>query len=223
MRSQAQLANNTGLNSPRANCVKPAAVGIRAHSGWAAAVAVAGSLREPKILGRERIIVIDGDGPRANQPYHFAKELPPTQAKLHLERCAETSRGLAAEGLRAMSDRLHNEGFTIVGCAILTASGRPLPALGKILASHPMIHTAEGEFFRDAFADACAGLKLAVTRIRERELLDRATAVLHTSTEKVRVQLTSLGRVLGPPWTQDQKSAALAGWLVLQAAGKPRR
>ena len=35
------------------------------------------------------------------------------------------------------------------------ASGRTLPALEQILASHPMVHTAEGEFFRKAIREAC--------------------------------------------------------------------
>jgi hypothetical protein len=43
-------------------------------------------------------------------------------------------------------------------------------ALSKILASHALIHTAEGEFFREAFSKACEGLDLSVTGFRERNL-----------------------------------------------------
>ena len=83
-----------------------------------------------------------------------------------------------------------------------------------------MIHTAEGEFFRRAFADACNRLKITVVRIRERDLPDRATKELRIAAPKLRAQLTNLGRDLGPPWTQDQKGAALAAWLLLAEAGK---
>lgn len=203
--------------------LKPAAIGIRAHSGWAAAVAVAGTLAAPQILVRERIVVIDGDGPRANQPYHFAKNLSLREAELHLAQCAKTSRRLAAMGLESIAESLHTTRYAIVGCGILTASGRPVPALPEILASHAMIHTAEGEFFRDAFADACERLKIPITRVRERELLDRAVSELRIGAPKLRVQLTEAGRGVGPPWTQDQKNAALVGWLLLESAGKPHR
>jgi hypothetical protein len=202
--------------------LKAAAIGIRAHSGWAAVVAVAGSLKAPHILLRERIVVIDGDGPRANQPYHFAKDLPLPRAKLHLAQCARTSRRLAAKGIEAMVDEVRREGHAALGCAVLTASGRALPALPEILASHPMIHTAEGELFRDAFVDACAELKLVVSKIRERDLLDRAVKDLRVTAASLRTRLTRIGRDLGPPWTQDQKSAALAAWLLLATAGEQR-
>jgi hypothetical protein len=65
--------------------------------------------------------------------------------------------------------------YRIVGSAVLLASGRPLPSLAKILGSHPLIHTAEGEFFRHAVRKACEGLKISVTAIRERELEERFT------------------------------------------------
>jgi hypothetical protein len=203
--------------------MKAAAIGIRAHSGWAAAVAMAGSLSTLQILQRERMVVIDGDGPRANQPYHFAKDLPLEQAEVHLTQCAKVSRRLALAGLENMVEELRKAGYAIVGCGILVASGRPLPRLAQILASHPMIHTAEGEFFRQAFADACAHLNVPVARFRERELLDRAAAQWRITAPKVRARLKNLGRELGPPWTQDQKNAALAACLLLESGSKSRR
>ena len=201
--------------------LKPAAIGIRAHSGWAAAVAVAGTLTAPQILSRERIVVIDAGGPRANQPFHYAKDLPLAKAELHLAQCAKTARRLAAAGLENMAETVRNAGHTIIGCGIITASGRSLPALPEILASHPLIHTAEGEFFRNAFADACDHLGLLVSRIRERDLLDRAVKDFRFNARRLSSHLTNIGRDLGPPWTQDQKSAALIAWLLLGSVGKP--
>ena len=75
------------------NSKKRAAIGIRAHSGWAAVVAVAGDSGEVRVIDRRRIIVVDSDGPRAKQPYHFAENLPLGEAQSHLDRCdASTSR-----------------------------------------------------------------------------------------------------------------------------------
>ena len=63
-----------------------------------------------------------------------------------------------------------------MGAAVLLASGRPLPALEKILAAHPLIHSAEGEFFRHAASKAFESQHIPVTAIRERDLDERAKA-----------------------------------------------
>ena len=64
----------------------------------------------------------------------------------------------------------------VVGAAVLLASGRSLPPLEKILAAHPLIHTAEGEFFRHTVSQACEDLQISVTAIRQRDLDERAKA-----------------------------------------------
>ena len=98
---------------------------------------------------------------------------------------------------------------------LLLASGRPLPGLAKILASHALIHTADGVHFRDALTTAAKGLPLEVTAIPEREVEARTAAKAGVSAEEMRLRIVGLGKALGPPWTQDQKLAALAGLLTL--------
>jgi hypothetical protein len=203
--------------------MKRAAIGIRAHSGWAAAVAVAGDLSTPEILDRQRIAVVEPGVRGASQPYHFAKGLRLKDAEDHLATCAKAARRLAVEGLQAMMQSVRKSGYEIIHFAILTASGRPLPPLTETLASHAMIHTAEGEFFRKAFADACDELGIVVSKVREREVFDRAAAELRVRTSQLMVNLATLGREIGPPWTQDQKGAALAAWLLLGGSRKVRR
>jgi hypothetical protein len=51
--------------------------------------------------------------------------------------------------------------------------------------------------------------------IKERELLDLGVKTLRTKREKLLRRLTELGTGFGSPWTQDEKYAALAAWLVL--------
>jgi hypothetical protein len=199
-----------------------AAIGIRAHSGWAAVVSVAGHIAKPTILDRQRVIVVDRGARGASQPYHFAKELALSDAETHLACCATASRRLAAKGLQSMVERARNSGYETVGCGVLTASGRAIPALRETLASHAMIHTAEGEFFRHAFAEACNQLGLPVWKFPERDLEARAAAELRATPGKIKSELTKIGRDLGPPWTQDQKSAALVALLLLAANSKRR-
>jgi hypothetical protein len=101
---------------------------------------------------------------------------------------------------------------------VLLASGRPLPSLEKILGSHPLIHTAEGEFFRDAVKKACDALKIPITAIREREVDQRAEAAFGNRANLVQRTIAALGTSIGPPWTRDHKTAALAAATLLADA-----
>lgn len=212
----------TAPMSKATNLKKRTAIGIRAHSGWAAVVAVAGDAGEVRVIDRQRIVVVDSDGARAKQPYHFAENLPLGEAQSHLDRCEKTAIRLATAALRSVVETLRDSQHEVVGCGILQASGRPLPSLAATLASHALIHTAEGQFFRSVFAHACAEIGVPVSKIRERELFDIAVRELHIPAAKLKSKLTNLGRELGPPWTQDQKNAALAAWLLLAGRPKPR-
>jgi hypothetical protein len=107
--------------------------------------------------------------------------------------------------MSAMMDELRQNRHEVVRCGVLLGSGRPLPELAAILASHALIHTAEGELFRDALVWAARECGLPVTGVREKGL--NAAALK---------RLDALGKALGPPWTQDQKYATLA---ALMASG----
>ena len=195
-----------------------AAIGCRAHSGWAALVIVAGPVSSPRIIDRRRIVIADPTIPGSKQPYHAAEKLPFRQAEQLVTRCTERSRELARQELRAVVEQARSSGHEIAGCGLVLASGRPLPDLAATLASHALIHTAEGELFRNVIADASRELNVPVTGVKERELLARASAALGKSDAQLQSYLLEAGRELGPPWTQDEKSATLAAWLALSAS-----
>jgi hypothetical protein len=123
---------------------------------------------------------------------------------------------MAENAVRDAIGEATQKGFRVSSSGILTGSGKPLPPLAKILASHPLLHTAEGELFRNVIATACKSCGLFVREVREKELLLRSSTELRGS-ETV---LVSIGKMLGPPWRQDEKFATLAAWLAL--AAEPR-
>jgi hypothetical protein len=186
---------------------------LRAHSGWAALVAVGGAAGSPQVLDRRRIEM--ADGPEAKQPYHAAEELPLAKAAALLERFARKAQERASAGLGAALEDLRAKGYDVVGAIVLAASGRPLPPLESVLASHALIHTADGEHFRDALAWASDRHRVPVTRIREKELLARAEAALRRPAKDLQASVLAWGKALGPPWTQDQKLSALGAWTAL--------
>jgi hypothetical protein len=195
------------------------AIGIRVHSGWGALVAVSGEPGGETVVERERIIVVDPKTPGVAQPYHFAQRLNLREgeknAEQHVRKCAEASAQMALSAVRNLVERWQSAGYSIAGAAILLGSGRPLPPFAKILASHPMLHTAEGVFFREAFRNAFERLAIPVTGISERQLEERAGEVFGKRAASLQRRIAAMGRSVGPPWTLDQKSAALGAMIVL--------
>jgi hypothetical protein len=191
--------------------VNNASLGIRAHSGWGAVVAITEDL---DLLTRSRIIITEPGTPGAAQPYHFAQNKPLPEAEKHLTACAAIAYRLALEALRHILEELGQRDFHVTDCAILQSSGRPLPELDRILASHSLIHTAEGEFFRNAFSKAGEQLNLRITRIPERDLDTHAEKVFGSRAPQLRQRISDLGKSVGQPWTTDQKSASLAALLA---------
>jgi len=192
-----------------------ATLGVRAHSGWAALVAVAGAARKPAVVERRRLVTADPAIPGSKQPFHAAEGWELTKAAKYLQRCTARSRLLARQALRSVINDLKKRGYEVVGCGVLLGSGQTLPPLASILASHPLIHTAEGQLFREVIIHAGRRCRLPVTGVKERELFAQAASRLRLPVRTLQSRIAALGQDLGPPWTQDQKLAALAAWLAL--------
>ena len=192
-----------------------AAIGFRAHSGWAALVAVAGTVKSPEVIARRRIEIADPGIRGSKQPFHAAEPLEFNDAEELLGRCAESTKRLAREAVQAAIDGLRDMRCQTACCGMILGSGRTLPALQSVLASHALIHTAEGEFFRNALVEASAHCGLSVLGVKERELFEQAAARLGLAESEIERRIAEIGKPLGPPWTQDQKYAALAAWMAL--------
>jgi hypothetical protein len=189
-----------------------AAIGLRAHSGWAALVALEGPVERPSVVLRRRI-ELSRKLPR--QPFHAAEGRPFKEAEGLIRRATDETHTLASQELRQAVAELSAGRTASIGCGLLLAAGRPLPALAQILASHALIHAAEGELFREALRNASRECRLSMTEVKERELHDRATRSLGLPLADLSRRLAEWGRVLGPPWRQDEKLAALVAWLAL--------
>ena len=197
-----------------------AALGLRVHSGWAALVALSGPLATPAVIARRRIELVDRDSPGGHQPFHAARGLPLGAAQDLVGHALDGATRMARGALAAAAGELRRQGAGRIACGILQSSARPLPSLAAVLASHALVHTAEGELYRDALAKAAAAQGALVLPIKERELLDRYTARLGVAPGDLERHLAELGRTLGPPWRQDEKLATLAGWLAFASVGK---
>jgi len=195
--------------------MKPAVAAFRMHSGWGALVLISGSPASPELIERRRITIIDPAAIGTKQPYHFAQNLSLPDAENHLRKCADASEDLALKAIGEAQTALRKNGYDLVAAAMLLASARALPPLPNILRAHPLIHTAEGEFFRKAVQQACQRSGLACTGFRESELNQQAKSEFGRNTQRHLRKIEELGRLAGPPWTQDYKRAALIAWILL--------
>ena len=182
------------------------------HSGWGIVVSVD---ERAQVVDRRRIVVAHNNGPRGNQPYHRAEQLGLPKAEKYLADYIAATDSLARQEIGTVVSDLKARGYRVTRASILLASGRTLPPLPKILAAHPLIHTAEGELFRNTARRACESLGIPVMGLRQRDLEDTAKKTLGTSSAEIITEIARAGKSLGPPWTADHKAAALGAYMAL--------
>ncbi len=197
--------------------MKSAALGFRAHSGWTAVVALSVSKGAPRVLARQRLHLVETFIYKFRQPYHTGERMPLEKAREFISRVEAEARSLAYRAIRELQQTLQEQGYRLTRCGLVLASGRPLPELSHILASHALIHTADGELFRGALLHASARCGLTSKTAKERELLAEASQTLRLKPNDLTRRIGELGRPLGAPWSQDEKLATLIAWLALAA------
>src|SRR3989442_6059047 len=220
------------MKSPRARCrsrfltmakSKQAAIGFRVHSGWAAAVAVCVDKGSPVVLARQRVHLVETFTYGFRQPYHTAEKMLLGQAREFIARMQVEARRLAYRAVRELESRTQEQGVKLTRCGLLLSSGRPLPALERILASHALIHTADGELFREALLHASARCGLRDFTIKEEELFEGGGKVLRAKPKNLMARVKELGHAWGAPWSQDEKFATLVAWLALEVRSSKRQ
>jgi hypothetical protein len=195
-----------------------AALGWRTHSGWAVVVAIGGPSSDPMVLDRQRVELVDGPWPR--QPYHAAVDdrlsLGDTSTLISdVERAA----GSAAEAATtAAVAKLGQSGRRIVGVGLVARDRRIPDELDRILASHALLHAAEGELYERAVANAAAAAGLPLTTLGPKNFLEDAASALAIEVGPLGAGLVAAGRRAGPPWQKDHREAAAAALVALRAA-----
>ena len=203
--------------------MKHAALGFRVHSGWTALVGLSLEDGLPCALLRERPHLVKTFTYEFRQPYHTAEKRTPAEARDVIAHAQADARHLAHQAIHSAQINLQNQGYELRCCALLLASGKPLPALPRILASHPLIHTADGELFREALLHASKSCGIKTFTMKESELIEKAMLTFHLQPDALGRQLSDLGRAFGSPWSQDEKFSALVAWLSLSSHSEKGR
>lgn len=190
-----------------------AALGFAVKSGWAAAVLVSGSVKVPRMADSRRIELSDPAVPAARQPYHDGFATARSGAKL--ARLLTSVETFGRRSVASLIRELQTAGHDVSGAGIVVGSLIDPASIGN---EHIRIHALEGRLFRGIVEGAATASGLACTIWRERELHTAATRILKRPEHSLPATLTTLGRDAHGGWRVEQKTAALAGWLVLQSA-----
>jgi hypothetical protein len=190
------------------------AIGLKARTGRATLVTVAGDVNEPQLIERSQIQLLP-DG--AFAPYHAAEGLAPQEARESIRRSIGSAQTLATSAIREAARRCAEAGHELCGCAVLVGTGMPDWSTDEILAVHVRMHKAEGELFRDALIAGARACGLKLTTLQAKSALDEAAKALGLTRARLDARLATLGRSAGPPWGKDQKEAAAAALVALGA------
>jgi hypothetical protein len=201
--------------------VRPAAMSFAPHSGWAAMIVLGGAASQLQVLARLRIELIDAHDPESKQPYHAVETVCVEEAMGRLDGYMMVAKSMAAASIRAQREHLQAHGYQLRSVGILESAGRKPGSLASILASHALIHAADGDHFRNALAVAAERLGLAVYRIQARTLEEQAAAILRRPKQEMLDTVNALGLQVGSPWGADQKKAALLAWLIMAQENQP--
>jgi hypothetical protein len=187
------------------------ALGFKPHTGWAIAVTIGGDAANPVVFDRRRVALCPDDLPR--QVYHHAQGLSPARAVravVDVEDAVDITSNLVLEELAGQA-ATHGD-LVAVG---IVGEPRDVPDLKHVLASHALLHLAEGELYRSALDEAAQERGLRVSLMQPKGTLELAANALGVPAAAFGATLTGLRRALGPPWQADHREAAAAGLVAL--------
>jgi hypothetical protein len=194
---------------------RAAAIGCRAHTGWAAVVVVSGGVARPDVVVRGRVELSDSRGRVRKNVYHAARALGPVAAAELVDAGARIAGEQAAAGLERVVRRTADEGAVVRACAVVVGVPAGETRLETTLASHALVHAAEGRLYQGALLRGAGACGLEAVAIPKQSVWQQGEGALGVAQEELRRWIDELRRELGPPWAEDQKLAALAAWIAL--------
>jgi hypothetical protein len=151
--------------------------------------------------------------------YHAAEGMSLEPARELIGRVEVAASRGAGEGIAHLVDELRADGHEPVASVVI-GELRELPGLERILASHALLHAAEGVLYREVVADASVGHGLATTFLPAAQVSPAGAASVRWTIEKADAWLRDVGRSVGPPWQKDHKQATLAALTGLGGSGR---
>ncbi len=191
---------------------KIAVIGFKPKTGRTIAVVLSGTLSSPEIIRRVEVSLTDRRLHATFQPYHAVMELPWNESQQKVKPAVQAIERVAAKALTALVHEVRQAGLKVVAVGIAGPADRDLAKIGNY---HIRAHAAEGLLFRQVLESAAVSNRIRHHTFIERTLISTAGAELRWPTTKTNKILADLGRVVGPPWRAEQRTAALAALIAL--------
>lgn len=179
-------------------------IGVAARTGWAVAIALAGSGGASRFVARREIGLATADLP--GQPYHEAAGLALADAEDLIGRVEQYAERAAADALLALAGELPPGtagGGTVGGVAVVVKPVALPGSLAAVLRSHAWMHAAEGVLYREAMLAGARSNGWVAHAVDEAALPDAGP------------ELAALGGAAGRPWRRYEKDAARAAMTLL--------
>jgi hypothetical protein len=222
-RRQGSRENGVVATADSRDRVRAAAIGCRAHTGWASLVAVTGGPARPEVLVRRRVELGDPAGRVKRNAYQSGRGLEPAAAAALVEDAERIAAEQAAAALERTMRDVANEGGVARSCAVVVGALSGDVPLESILRSHALAHAAEGRLYQGALLNGAESNGLEALAVPKQSIWEEGEKALGVGREELRQWIDRLRREVGPPWAQDQKLAALAAWIALASRGWSRR
>ena len=190
---------------------EPAVLGFRVKSGRAVAVLLSGSATRPVVEARREIQLADPERPATFQPFHDSIGVHTIAAKRATERLVAIVEKRARRSITLLLEDDVVAEKRILGAALVVGS---MIDPSTIANDHIRAHAEEGRLFRIVLAGACQSAGLRTETFLEKELLFVAGKKLRRPAARLRTVVNAIGRG-AIPWRADEKSAALAAWVLL--------
>jgi hypothetical protein len=194
---------------------RAAALGCRAHTGWAALVVVAGGVARPEVVLRARAELGDPAGRVRKNVYQASRGLESAEAAGHVEAAERIAAQQASAALELTLRDARDDGAVVRACAVVVGMFPEGARLESILASHALAHAAEGRLYQRALLQGAESRGLDTIAIPKRSIWEEGESALGVAQDELRHWIDRLRREVGPPWAEDQKLAALAAWIAL--------
>jgi hypothetical protein len=191
-----------------------AGIGFRAKTARAIAIALTLDNSVPAYLSRWDLVLHDPADPATSQPHHTVMELPWESAISAVQPLERRIENVATKAVAKLVGELRVRGFAPAGVGIVGSPDRNLARIGN---PHIRAHAAEGILFRSVLEVAASNHSLRWRSFSDRSFDEVATVELSRPGDDTKALITAIGRAAGKPWRVDERIAAMAAWVALNA------
>ena len=171
-----------------------------------------GPAASPRVVDRQVIELSDASVPTSRQPYHAVMGARRGDRTALERRLRGIVQRVTRRSLSRLLTRYRLQGWTVRRLALVVGSVIDPSSIGN---DHIRAHALEGQLFRSALERAAQNARVACATYVERGLYDAAAARLKRTPAALRRVVAELGRSVDGSWRADEKTAALAAWMVL--------